>query len=238
MANISIIVPCLNEEKKIITTLKSIEKATKDLKIDYEIIVVDDGSTDGTARVVSQYKKKRPKIKLISNSSNQGIGYSFIIGAQKSNKDSVIMIPGDNENDAYESLKFVQLLNHVDIIVPFVLNREIRSINRRLLSSIYRLIINISFGMNLNYSNGTVIYKTKLLKKINLISSGFFYQAELLIRLIRSGHSYCEIPHRINQNSSERKSRATTIKSFINLTVSFCKVFIGVHVTRKIGKST
>jgi len=237
VSSISIIVPCLNEENNIIGTLNSIEKATKNLKIDYEIIVIDDGSVDGTARVVSNYINKKQRIKLISNTNNQGIGFSFILGAKKSNKDSVIMIPGDNENDAYESLKFIKLLDHVDIIIPFVLNREIRSINRRLLSSIYRFIINISFGMNLNYSNGTVIYKRKLLQDIELISEGFFYQAELLIRLIRSGNSYCEIPHIIKQNSPERKSRATTIKSFINLTISFCKVFIGVHLTRKIGKS-
>ena len=236
MSSISVIVPCLNEEKNIIAALGSIEKATKKLKIDYEIIVIDDGSIDNTACVVSQYIKKKQKIKLISNSTNQGIGFSFILGTRKSKKDSVIMIPGDNENDAYESLKFIKLIDHVDIIIPFVLNREIRSINRRFLSSIYRFIINISFGMNLNYSNGTVIYKKKLLRGIQLISTGFFYQAELLIRLIRSGNSYCEMPQVINKNSSERKSRATTIKSFINLVISFCKVFTGVHITRKIGK--
>jgi dolichol-phosphate mannosyltransferase len=237
VSSISIIVPCLNEEKNIISTVCSIEIATNKLKIDYEIIVVDDGSKDGTKKIISDYIKNNQRIKLISNSRNEGIGFAFMLGVKESSKDSVIMIPGDNENDAYESLKFIKLLEHVDIIVPFVLNREIRSISRRLLSSVYRLIINISFGMNLNYSNGTVIYKKKILSNIKIISVGFFYQAELLIRLIRSGYSYCEIPHVINQNSPERKSRATTIKSFLNLTMSFCKVFIGVHITRRIGKS-
>ena len=74
----------------------------------------------------------------------------------------MVFVPGDNENDARDFLRYFHLVNDVDIIIPFVMNIEVRSKFRRIVSSIYRLIINITFGMNLNYTNGNVIYNRKI----------------------------------------------------------------------------
>ena len=65
-------------------------------------------------------------------------------------------------------------MEHVDIVIPFIYNRNVRSWKRRMLSKFYKGIINLSFGMLLNYMNGTVLYRKSVLQNITLKSSGFF----------------------------------------------------------------
>ena len=107
----------------------------------------------------------------------------------------MLCFQGDNENNPEDSLNFIDLMKKVDILVPFIYNLDARSIFRRIISSVYRFIINMSFGINLNYTNGTVFYKRVIFKDIKLKSFGFFYQAELLIKLIRIGYLYAEVPN-------------------------------------------
>jgi len=97
-------------------------------------------------------------------------------------------------------------------IIPFIFNAEVRSKGRRLLSSIYRFVINTSFGLNLNYTNGTVIYRRSVLNTVKLNSFGFFYQAELLIKLIRNGYLYAEVPCSLSTRAVG-SSKATTFFS-------------------------
>ena len=104
---------------------------------------------------------------------------------QESSRDVVVMFPGDNENDPDDALEFYPVINSVDIIVPFIHNFNVRSFKRRLISRLYRFIVNTSFGIHLNYTNGTVFYRRRILEGIKLSSRGFFYQTELLIKLIR-----------------------------------------------------
>ena len=135
--------------------------------------------------MVGSLLKKNKLVSKIKHIYPQGIGISFWDGLDNAKGDIVVMLPGDNENDPWEIFRYLGLLEHVDIIIPFIFNKETRSIFRNVLSYIYRFIINMSFGINLNYTNGTVFYRRCILSDIELRSFGFFYQAELLIKLIK-----------------------------------------------------
>ncbi|MDY0084177.1 MAG: hypothetical protein RBR74_13415, partial [Ignavibacteriaceae bacterium] len=67
---------------------------------------------------------------------------------------------------------------------------------------LYRFIINLSFGTNVNYTNGTVFYHRSILKGYNLESYGFFYQANIVIKLIRQGYLYAEVPNFLSVRAS------------------------------------
>jgi hypothetical protein len=155
-------------------------------------------------------------------------------GVQNAKNDFVTMIPGDNENDPEDVLKYYYLTKDIDIIVPFIMNIEIRSKTRRIISSLYRFIINISFGMNLNYTNGTVIYNRHILLDVNLGTTGFLYQAELLIKLIRMGYFYAETPHLLSTRGSG-KTKALTFSSLFNVIGSYLKLVWAIHISRKEG---
>lgn len=229
--------PCLNEQDNI---LKSMERAIHAIDLyglDGELIVVNDGSVDSTSAIVREFARFESRVKFIDNKNNYGIGASFFQGLNISSKELVTMFPGDDENDPVDALIYLDTMKYVDILIPFIHNIEVRSKFRRVISSVYRFLINLSFGMNLNYTNGTVIYRKNILDQIQPISSGFFYQAEMLIQLIRSGYVYAETPHFLDLRKSGN-TKAISIKSFLNVSRSYIVLFYRIHILRSIGRTS
>ncbi|MBN1542228.1 glycosyltransferase family 2 protein [candidate division KSB1 bacterium] len=233
--SLSVVMPALNEEKNIAQALESTLAAFDRLALDGEILVVNDGSSDSTADIVRSFLDRDRRVKLINHAKPMGIGNSFFDGVQCAEKETIVMFPGDNENDPDDALSFVFLLEQVDIIVPFIHNSEIRNKSRRIVSSLYRLIVNLSFGIQLHYHNGTVFYNRYILDDVTLSSMGFFYQAELLIKLIRKGYLFAEVPNFLSQRLSG-KSKALTWKSLVRVIKSFVKLFYEIHFLRIEGK--
>jgi len=237
LPTLSVVMPCLNEEENIEAAVQSTLAAFDCYGIEGELIVVNDGSTDRTREIVYQLMARDKRVVLLEHDKPRGIGSSFWEGVKQSRDEYVTMFPGDNENNPEETLAYFGLTEDVDIIIPFVHNIEIRSRGRRIISSCYRFIINISFGTSLNYMNGTVIYNTAVLKEIRHHSTGFFYQTETLIRLIRAGYLYAEVPHFL-QYRGFGQTKALSPRSLWNVTRGYFHLMWDVHVLRKIGAAT
>jgi len=223
-SKLSIIVPALNEEKNISLVIDNTLSALKEFTISGEIIVVNDGSTDSTPALVQSKMVDNPGVlKMITHTKPQGIGASFWDGVDNANGDFVVMIPGDNENDPREILSYYRLLEHVDIVIPFIFNKEVRSFFRNTLSFIYRFIINTTFFVNFNYTNGTILYRKSALKELNYRSKGFFFQTDVLIRLVKRGYLFAEVPCRLNSREGgvskaiTFSSLACVIKEYLHL---------------------
>ncbi|MDD2367011.1 MAG: glycosyltransferase family 2 protein [Desulfuromonadaceae bacterium] len=225
---VTVVMPALNEEKNLRAAILNVLQSFEKLNISGELLVVNDGSSDNTASMAEEIAANNTMITVIHHKTPEGIGGSFWDGVKKSNGEIVVMLPGDGENDALEILRYLPLLDQVDIIVPFVFNREVRSFGRRLLSIVYREIIKASFGLSLNYMNGTVMYRKAVFAGIELQNGGFFYQTELLIKTIRRGHLYAEVPYALSRRGSG-DSNATTFKSLVKVARGYISTFIEVH---------
>lgn len=209
--SLTVVSPALNEEKNIKDAAMGMVSALNTAGIDWEIIIVDDGSTDATGSITEELARKEPRIKVLHHQRPMGVGCSFRDGALTATKTAVTYLPGDGENDPGELIKYIHLLKHVDIIVPFVINREVRSKTRRFLSSLYLRIINLSFGTTFNYTNGNVIYKKGIFDKVQLQSNSFFFQTEYLLKATRAGFTFAEVPIRI-RGRQKGESKALTLK--------------------------
>lgn len=220
--------PALNEEKNLAKAVRNAVDAFERLKIDGEIIVVNDGSHDATGAEARKLAEEYSFLRVIDHDSPKGIGRSFWDGVQQAQGDVVTLLPGDGENDGVEILRYLPLMEQVDIVVPFVFNAGSRSLPRQFLSVTYRNIINLSFGTSLNYMNGTVMYRRCILKGMNLVSNGFFYQTELLIRCLRAKYLYAEVPYGLKVRG-EGESKAVTWKSLKKTIADFTKIFVAIH---------
>lgn len=229
--------PALNEENNIQAAIQDSIQAMLNNGIEGEVIVVNDGSHDRTEELVKEYQAKYPQVRLISHSRPMGIGFSFMDGVANAKNEVVVLIPGDGEVLAESCLKYIELLRHVDIVVPFFFNTEIRDTKRRILSSIYRFIINVSFGVNLNYTNGTVLYRRDILSSTIISSQGFLYQAEILVKLIRQGYLFAEVPCILTKRLSG-KSKATSFKSLVDVIKSYLKLIHHIHILRVDSKKS
>lgn len=227
--SLSVIMPALNEEKNIKNAVTATLKAFEKYNINGEIIIVNDGSTDNTAEIIQKLSEELDNIKIITHLTPGGIGYSFWDGVKLSKNDVVVMFPGDNENDPDDALMFFELIDKVDIVAPFIHNLEVRNKKRRLISTTYNFIINITFGIKLNYHNGTTFYRRLILDDVELSSLGFFYQTELLIKLVKKGYLFVEVPNYLGQRSTG-ESKALSWKSFVEVAKGYLTLVYNVYV--------
>lgn len=230
---ISVVMPALNEEANLGRAVESALDAFARLSLRGEIILVDDGSTDGTTEIGKALQRKHPFLRLLRHESPQGIGRSFWDGVQLAQGEVVTLLPGDGENDGYEILRYLPLMEQVDVVVPFVFNRGARSALRAFVSRFYRAVVNLSFGTSLNYLNGTVMYRRCLLGEITLRSNGFFYQTELLVKCLRAGYLYAEVPYGLGAREAG-ESKALIWKNISRVIGDYLRTLASVRGVRKL----
>ena len=108
--DLSIIIPAYNEEQRIIPTLQSIAAFLHSDRIIAEVLVVDDGSRDGTARCVEEMVNSFPQLRLVRNPGNRGKGYSIRHGFAESRGRRVLMSDADLSTPIEEIHKLLPLL--------------------------------------------------------------------------------------------------------------------------------
>lgn len=233
---LSIIMPALNEERNIAQAIEAVVKAFDVFRIKGEIIVVNDGSRDSTPRIAERLTARlNTVLRLINHDKPQGIGASFWDGVDNAQAEAVCMLPADNENNPSEILRYLKLLDDVDVIIPFVFNKEVRPLLRNILSFIYISIINVSFAVSFNYTNGTVIYRKSLLENLPCRCRGFFFQTDILIRLAKKGYLFAEVPYKLGVRKKDG-SKALSFSSLRRVAGDYTRLLKDIYLKKEGGK--
>ena len=204
---LSIIVPAFNEEKTIFDILIKLSKI-KNALIDIEIIVVNDGSTDGTKKILDENKDLYNV--LINNDSNRGKGFSVKKALEICKGDYIFFQDADLEYDPDEIFKFIKIIDkfNPDLVIGsrFIYSNYTRSHN--FFNKMGNLFITTLFNMLYN-TTFTDIYscyacfKKEKLNVISLKTNGFEQHAEILCKVIRNGNKFYEIPINYNGRNAE-----------------------------------
>jgi len=236
--SVSIIIPAYNEEKNLAQTIKFLlDRLNENIISDFEILVFDDNSTDNTGKIADDLAEKYPQIKVIHNPRNMNLGYNITKGFQLATKEYCGFIPGDNETEPETLDNIFQNLGKADIIIPYIKNPEVRPWGRRFLSKTYIAIINIAFGLNMKYYNGMCYFKTDMVKKVPVSTHGFAYMTEILVKLLKSGVGFVEVPM-INRARERGATKAFRIKNIVSVFKTFIRLFFEVQILRKRVKIT
>jgi len=220
MVKISFITPCFNEENNVNNTINEIFKTCKICSIkNFELIIIDDGSSDNTFQKIIKNKK----IVKLRHKNNLGIGAAYKTGLKKSKGDYIMMIPGDNSHPVSSIKPLIMNIGKSDIIIPFTTKKGKRSIPRLILSKVFTFFLNYFFNLNIKYFNGTVIHKKSNLIDLEIESSGFDYQAEILIKLLQRGYSYKEVEVIVNERV-EGSSNAVSISNGLKIIKNLIKL--------------
>lgn len=191
---VTFVVPAYNEAPNLEATVAGVRGAAESRGASFEVLVVDDGSTDSTGAIADRLAAADPRVRVLHNSGNRGLGFSYSRGLAEGQGRHVMMVPGDNEVLPETVADLLGYLGRADIVVPFIANQEIRPLGRRVLSRLFTAGLNALFGLRLRYYNGVVIHRTDLVRSVPIRTQGFSYQAEALVRLIRSGHTFLQAP--------------------------------------------
>ncbi|MEK6983824.1 MAG: glycosyltransferase family 2 protein [Nanoarchaeota archaeon] len=235
MKSISIIIPAYNEEKNLADAVKTIDSVVKRMFKDYEFLILDDGSSDATGAIADSLAKKNTRIRVIHFGRNMGFGYAYRKGVYHSRKKYVMLVPGDNE---ILKKSITEILNHVgeaDIIIPYIANKEVRTVTRRLISMFFTNMLNILFGFHIKYYNGLVLYESSLVKKVRMTTDSFAFQAEILIRLLKKGYSYKEVPMHIKEPAKGHTTKIFKIRNLVGVVSSVTRLFFEINFAKTKG---
>jgi glycosyltransferase involved in cell wall biosynthesis len=188
--SVTIVIPAFREENNIEAAIENARQIAQGVTQDYEIIVIDDGSPDKTGEYARLKAQSNPLIRVASNATNEGFGYSFARGVKMATKEFVTVFPGDNDMSALSLRDLLEARGSADLIISYMQKTNKRSIFRRTVSKTFVVIMNILFGLNLKYYNGAFICRTSLLKGIPIKSTGLAALAECIVRLLKKGVSW------------------------------------------------
>lgn len=231
---ITLFVACYNEVNNIVNTLNSVRTACKIAQITYEIIIIDDASTDGSVDVIRQYLSQAPDdcIRLHVNQKNMGLGENFAEAAFMGQGQYFRLICGDDVEPVETLVKVFNLIGKADIIIPYHQERIMgRDWSRIYLSILYTKIVNLISGYHLHYYNGLPVMKRSDVMRWQPNSHGFGYQADLLTRLLDRGSSYIEVPVLAHERLTGQ-SKAITFCNFCSVAHSLLNILI-----RRVSKS-
>ncbi len=229
--SLTVLVPALNEAGNLRPTIERLVRALDITVDDYEIIIVDDGSTDGTREEADDLAAKFEAVEAIHHDRSLGLGRSYVEGLKRGTKHYFTYVPGDN---TWPYRSFVQLFSNLgksDIVTSYSSNPEVRPAFRRGLSRAYTLLLNLLFGHRLNYYNGLTIYPKTFLDLEPITTGGFGFQAEALLKGIALGLSYIEVALPIDERRAG-KSKAVTVRNLASVAATMARLFWDVRVKR------
>ena len=219
--------------KRLTIIMRDSLKSLDELRIDGEIIAINDGSSDRTPDMMREMASgNKERVSFIDHKKPQGVGACFWEGVDAARGELILMLPGDNENDPREILRYLKLFDDVDIVVPFVYNKQVRSFLRNSVSRIYRSIINITFNTSFNYTNGTIVYRKSVLKDVDGRCRSFFHNTYTLVALARKGYLFAEVPYRLRERSSG-SSKALRPASFLQVARDYFRLVKAVYLGKR-----
>lgn len=197
-----VIIPTYNERENIILLVETISG----LNPEFEVLVVDDNSPDGTADIVKKLQNKFPRIFLYQRNGQRGFGSSYLDAFKRilpeEYYETVVMMDADFSHNPEEIPKMIEKLSGFDVIIGsrYVKGGEIEnwSWKRRLLSRFANFYARIILGMPIgDLTAGFMCFRKDILMSIDLYSinsEGYAFLVELKYKMIKSGYKMLEHP--------------------------------------------
>lgn len=177
-----------NEFENIGNAIDRVTKLARELTNDYEIIIVDDASTDESVKLVKMMAEKDSHIKIICLKINTNMGGAIREGLKNASKDVIIYTDCDFPAKEDDIKKAICMLSDADIVTSHSLVIKDRRFIRKIMSKTYNFLIQLFFGLNIPDVNGALkIYKKEVLNVINLKSNSPFIHPEIFAEAAKNG---------------------------------------------------
>lgn len=195
ISTLSVIVPVYNEERTVLKILAAVEA----VPLAKEIIVVDDGSSDGTRELLRLYIENKPNFLVIYHEKNGGKGQAIRTGIMAVSGDAVIIQDADLEYDPQDFLKLVEAMESTGVQAVFgsrfLKGDKVTSAWHRFVNFFLTFLTNVLFSVKLtDMETCYKLFRSDFLKQFPLQSEGFEIEVELTARTLRSGARIVEIP--------------------------------------------
>ena len=190
---ISVVIPAYNEEGHLFVTVRGALDYLSECGLPFELIIVDDGSTDSTAAIAMQFANDS-RVRMIRHAMNLGLGRSYLDGVHAARGHYVTWIPGDNAIPPEALGILLRAIGRADVIVSYPHFDMPKPFIRRVMSRSFTALVNSLFGLRLRYFNCVTVVPRQMLGRVATANStGFGVFAEILILLDAAGSSMVEV---------------------------------------------
>jgi dolichyl-phosphate beta-glucosyltransferase len=225
--SISVVIPAFNEDARIPPTLRRIDEYLKEHAYKFEIIVVDDGSSDGTADVVLGESERMKSIRLLRNESNRGKGFSVRRGVLSANHELVLISDADLSTPIEEIEKFMPWIGQgYEVVIGSRALRESDIIRkqpwyRQSMGKVFNALVRvIVLGGFHDTQCGFKMFRSGPAKEIFgvLKTERFAFDVEVLLRAKKMGYRIREVPVRwMNSPQSRVDALRDSFRMFVDL---------------------
>ena len=191
------------------------------------LIVIDDCSKDRSADIVEDYIRTHPdeRILLRHNKVNRGLAQNYFDAAFIGKGKYYRLICGDDAEPLDTMVAVFREIGQADMLIPYYVSSEGKSLYRRMLSNTYSNLINFISGFRLHYYNGLAVHLRYNVMRWHPNTRGFGFQADIICMLLDQGFTYKEVPVR----TIERKkgdSKALTFKNMLSVAHTIIDIII------------
>ncbi len=191
--SLSLVIPAYNEEAVIAQAVAEADEALARLGGDYEILVVDDGSRDGTAAAAAAAARDRPRVRLLRHAGNRGYAAALRTGFEAARGDLVAFTDADCQFDLADLASLVPLAAEYPLVVGYRIDRQDPAL-RRLVSRGYNLLVRTLFGTRVRDCDCALkVFRRDALVHLLPETSGFFVNTEMLTRARQLGYAVAEV---------------------------------------------
>jgi glycosyltransferase involved in cell wall biosynthesis len=220
LAGVSIVLPCFNEAPNVADAVRAAIVAAETHAADFEVIVVDDGSTDATAQIAARLADADRRVRLVMHPSNRGYGGALRTGLRAARMPWVLLTDADLQFDLRELGAFVPLASEADLIAGWRIARQDPA-HRRLNAAAWNWLMRRRFDLPVrDVDCAFKLVRRDLLEEIALTSGGAMISTELVVRAVAAGAVVREVGVRHLPRMAGEQSGASprvVIKAFREL---------------------
>jgi len=186
--SITVFFPCYNEQDNVARVAQQAVATLEALQADYEVLIVDDGSSDATGRIADEIADDNPRIRAIHHPQNLGYGAALQSGFRAATKELVFYTDGDGQFDIGEMPALLPLLADYDIVSCYRMQRQ-DSFMRKINGWLWTRVIRLAFSLRIrDVDCAFKLYRRALFDDIRMESTGALIDTEILARAQRKGY--------------------------------------------------
>ena len=195
MPSLSIVIPAYNEEASVAATVEEVSSVVEMLKMDYEILLVNDGSRDHTGEIARELEQRIPNFRLIEHFPNRGYGGALKAGFAAATKDVIVFTASDKQFKFSEiTLLLDKLTPDMTLVSGWRVHRQ-DSLIRRLNGRGWNTVVMLLFGRTIHDIDcGFKVFRREALDHLHLESNGAMIDTEMLAEMRARGFKMTEVP--------------------------------------------
>jgi glycosyltransferase involved in cell wall biosynthesis len=194
MSSLSIVIPAYNEQENVAATVGHISGVAQSLERDYEILLVNDGSSDRTGQIGRELEQSVPNFRLVEHYPNRGYGGALKAGFSAAAKELIAFFPADKQFDFNEIKLFLEKIPEADIVSGYRYNRRDPFV-RRLNAFGWNTLVRLLFGyLCRDIDCGFKLFRREVLDHVNIVSDGAMIDTEFLAGAKARGFRIAEVP--------------------------------------------